>query len=657
MGLLSAVRSSVRRFRRYVVPTGSMLIVAAANLLAQDQPLLPLPDSAPVTRVSNASLKVQPAGIEEILEPEEYYLRHRAPLPLQIGSSDLQLSSQALDAAATQPTYGPPTISNLRERTDRLISLDETLAIALKNSEVIRVLAGNLAVSSGRTIYDPAIANATIDSERARFDPILIINNNWSQNESPNAFPNALVPTLTDIDGTKTDSYLLNSSLTKLNTLGGQSALSFGNTNQRFFPGLFPLSPQNRYSTEVSYTQPLLRGAGQLANRAPIVIAEIETNRSFFQFRNSIQSLVRGTINAYWSLVFSRTDLWARKIQVEQAEEALKRSTSRKNAGLADISEVAQARAALARFRASLIAAESNVLQSEASLQNILGLSPVELERLIPSTTPTTDQIEFDWNRVLALAKERRPDLIELQLILEADQQRLAIARNQMKPQVDAVALYRWNGLEGETPAGTRTASRGDQFTDWTLGVNFSVPLLLRQERANVRSSELLLARDRANLQQGLHNAEHVLALNLRNIAQFYAQYVAFTEAREAAKENLEQQFANFGAGRVVFLNVLQAITDWGNAVSQQAQSLAQYNTELASLELESGTILETHGIYFQQDRACSLGPLWWRGVRGSRNYPRSILPQQNAPRYKSGTQPAENSFDLDDYPRARGAK
>ena len=47
-------------------------------------------------------------------------------------------------------------------------------------------------------------------------------------------------------------------------------------------------------------------------------------------------------------------------------------------------------------------------------------------------------------------------------------------------PDVDAVGLYRWNGLEGRTP--DQTFIRGDaaKFTDWQLGVNFSVPLGLR---------------------------------------------------------------------------------------------------------------------------------------------------------------------------------
>ena len=270
----------------------------------------------------------------------------------------------------------------------------------------------------------------------------------------------------------------------------------------------------------------------------------------------------------------------------------------------------------------------------------------------MPTTPPTNERVEFDWNEITALAQIRRPDLIELKLILEADQQRLLLAENQTAPNVDLVGLYRWNGLEGELPGGGRFSTRGNEATDWILGVNFSVPLYLRQERAAMRSAQLLIARDRANLEQGVHSSRHILALTYRNVDTFYLQYEAFRVAREAARTNLQRQFAAYVTGNpVIFLNVLQAVSDWGNSVSQEAQSLAQYNAELARMERETGTILETHGIFFREDRFCSLGPNWLTPRRG-RLYPRSIQPGDNLDRYPVGEGPAENFFDLENYPR-----
>jgi outer membrane protein TolC len=338
--------------------------------------------------------------------------------------------------------------------------------------------------------------------------------------------------------------------------------------------------------------------------------------------------------------------VWARQQQVKQGQEAYDRAETfrREGFGKAPAALVAQARVALANFNANRITAEANAIQREAALKNILGLPPTG-PTLVPTTPPTTNRTDVHWDEIVRLAEEQRPDLIELKLIIAADEQRLLQARNDALPRVDAVTVVGWNGLEGKTLIRSTESTGGNQFADWTLGVNFSVPLGLRQGRAALRQQELILARDRANLTQGLHGAIHDLATSTRNLAQFREQYEAYKEARAAARLNIERQAATFRAGRAIFLDVLQAITDWGNAVSAEAQALTQYNAELANLERQTGTILETHGIYFFEERFASIGPLG--RLAGPRHYPASNPPSPNVDLYPTMERPAENFFDL----------
>ncbi len=92
-------------------------------------------------------------------------------------------------------------------------------------------------------------------------------------------------------------------------------------------------------------------------------------------------------------------------------------------------------------------------------------------------------------------------------------------------------------------------------------------------------------------------------------------------------------------------LNVLQAIGSWGDAVSAEAQSLTAYNTQLANLERRTGTILETHGIRFYEERYQSIGPLG--RLHPPASYPRSLNFQRDLDNYPATNQPAEESFDL----------
>jgi outer membrane protein TolC len=572
-------------------------------------------------------------------------LRYLSPYLPEQRSIDVRPPPGFMRAAL--PDLPPPaTVSDpQKEAPEQQLSLDEAIRITIQNSEVVRVLAGVTAVSSGQTIYDPAITNTVIDQEQARFDPVLDFRNRWDRIEQPRGVFASLDPSGAAITGDRRDEYDGKIVLSQTNALGGTASLEVNDHRTIIEPGPFPLNPENRYAITLNYTQPLLQGGGLAPNVAPIVIARINTERSFYQLKASLQDSVRGVIEAYWALVFARTDAWARLQQVQQSQAAFDRADARQRQGLGSAAEVAQTRLALANFKANLVAADANVLQREAALKNILGLPPSGTPRLIPVTPPNTIRLPINWQELLRLAEERRPELIDLKLIIEADYQRLIQAENGALPQLDAVGLYRWNGLEGTTPNGGHLTTQGGEFTDWTLGLNFAMPLWLRQGRAVVRQQVLTLIRDRANLDQGLHSTAHELATSVRDLAQFYEQYEAQKEARQAARINLEQQAAEFRVGRAIFLNVFQAIADWGNTVSAEAQALAQYNTELALLEQRTGTILETHGIQFYEERFAAKGPLGCLTPKPF--YPSSMRPGPNVNLYPAGQEPAENFFDL----------
>jgi outer membrane protein TolC len=545
-----------------------------------------------------------------------------------------------------QVSFPPPvTVSNPAPAVvPKELSLDEAIRIALANAKVIRILAGTTAVSSTQTIYDPAISNTAIDNARAVFDPVLTGKSTLDHVFVPVPFLDPTNLRGTGILPQITDDWHLQASLSKRNVLGGTMSVNVDDLRSRFHPGIFPLSPENQSSVSLSYTQPLLSGAGISANVAPIVIARLDTERSYYLLKDSVQELVRSVIEAYWNVVFSRTDVWAKRIQVEQGDEAYQRADARKRKGLGSAGEVAQTRVSLLNFKANLIAAEANLLQQEDALRNLLGLPPTEPLRIAPVTPPTSVRIDPRWEETVKLAEVRRPDLIELQLILAADQQALIQARNQAQPQVDATMLYSWNNLEGRTPLGAGISS-GD-YENWSVGVNVTVPLGLRQSRAALRRVELTTLRDRANLEQGLHAAVHELSGTFRSLAQSYEQYAIYKQTRQAALENLEQQTADFRAGRSIYLNVLQAISDWGNSVSSEALALSQYNVQLAALERQTGTILETHGVAFFEERYRSLGPLGRLGPR--RPYPEAAVVGPNAPRYPVGAAPADQQLERD---------
>ena len=140
----------------------------------------------------------------------------------------------------------------------------------------------------------------------------------------------------------------------------------------------------------------------------------------------------------------------------------------------------------------------------------------------------------------------------------------------------------------------------------------------------------------------------HNLAISVRNLAQLYEQYQISRRLRQAATDALEQVEAESRLGIVLpYLQFRQAISDWGNAIAQESVSLANYHAELATLERQTGTILETHGIRFVEEQFQQAGPLSCHF--GEAAYPAALRPSTNSNRYEPGNGPAELEFDLQD--------
>jgi outer membrane protein TolC len=579
--------------------------------------------------------------------PEQRTLQIRSPDSLPKYDIYTESYSQFAPETVLKSTRNRIITGESETVQPRLLSLDEAIQIALEKSEVVRVLGGLAAANSGRTIYDAAISNTAIDVNQAAFDPAFFFNNTFSKTETPTAVQLPGGFGTSQIVGRRADGYNMGVGLTKESVYGTTGSLSMNTVKNMFRPGFVALDPAVNSTLEVGLTQPLLRGADPEANLASVVIARINTERSYFQYKNSVQNLVRGVVEAYWNLVFARVDVWVRDQQYKRANFDLQRIKGRVNRELDNKATEAQSQVAFLNFKSNLITAKATQLQRESALRNLLGLPPEDGLEIVPTSTLGTEQLPIKWQELLVMAETYRPDIVELKLVIEADSQTLVQNLNQALPSMDAVAQYRWNGLAGEMPNTTNLSTRFGQFTDWSLGVNFSVPLGLRQSRAGVRQAQLIIARDKANLRQGLHAVVHELASNVRTLDQNYYLYEVFKESREAALFNLERQIKDFENGRSIYLNVLLAITDWGNAVSNEASTLTQYNISLAELERITGTILESHGVRFVEERFGAVGPVgsWSEPIF----YPYSNPSTPNDPRYPDSGLKAESQFNLEE--------
>ena len=188
-------------------------------------------------------------------------------------------------------------------------------------------------------------------------------------------------------------------------------------------------------------------------------------------------------------------------------------------------------------FRGNRLAALGEVLDKERNLRRLIGLPVEDGTRLVPITPPTLTAGSFpDWETARQEALARRPELGIARDNLRAAQYNLIVAKNFLKPDLRFFARYSPVGFGTQlTGGGTLTDATGDthpsssvgslasdHFNDWTVGVNFTVPLGQRLEHSVIRAARLGLAQAYASLQDQEDRATSQLQLQYQKLAENY---------------------------------------------------------------------------------------------------------------------------------------
>ena len=123
------------------------------------------------------------------------------------------------------------------------------------------------------------------------------------------------------------------------------------------------------------------------------------------------------------------------------------------------------------------------------------------------------------------------------------------------------------------------------------------MPLGMRSPLANTRQAQYVLLRQRAYLQQFVHQTTHSLARFFLEVDANYKQFKTASRLRAAAAQRLEAQRAYYEEGRITIDRFLDAVSQYAQAVAQEAQFKTTYNISIVALEEAKGTLLAYNNI------------------------------------------------------------
>ncbi len=561
------------------------------------------------------------------------------------------------DAVALPDVDPPRTPDNPDAMEVWPMTLQEAIQIGLDNSEVIRVIslgaqgipiggfeptplstAAGAALGAGTlaSVYDPAIQETQIAEALSVFDAQLttrlfyekreqLTNNSIAAGffQTGDRFP-ALIRT----EGSQAGTPNFESRIQKRAATGGTYAVAhqIEYLYSNFPSNTFPSAYNTR--TVLTFSQPLLGGSQQFgpsgleANRAPIIVARLNSDVSVWRFKTEIMAMVRSIEQQYWALSQQQVQYWSRQQAVQLGEAILQREQAKLQVGSGSVPNVAEAEQQLRNFQIDYVQSTADLINVERQLRNILGLKPSDNRRIVPTTAPTEARLVPDWDTSFAQMIAFQPDIVQNQMLVRIAELQLLITRNQLLPALNFDALYQFNGfgqrLDEAEAVGTGASVRAidpivsqmqqnaglnptpgtfKNFTNWQVGLTFQMPLGFRRELANTRASQYTLLRQRAFLQQVVHQSTHSLQRFFLEVDANYKLLKYAGLAREAAEKRLAAQRSFFEAGTINIDRYLDAVNQWANAVAREAQFKTSYNTSIAALEESKGTLLAYNNI------------------------------------------------------------
>ncbi|MGY8770358.1 MAG: TolC family protein [Pirellulales bacterium] len=521
------------------------------------------------------------------------------------------------------------------------LSLEETVQLALNNSQVMRDLGGVLRGTGALvTVFDPAIAytDGRFGEEAAlsAFDASFGASAYFEQNDF--AVNNSTVGT----GGLyKQDFHNYEVSLTKQSATGGiftlRNVTEYDNNNQTSTN----LSPSFGHSwdtyVDAELRQPLLQGAGVLFNRIAgpdsepgyingVLIARTRTDISMADFEVAVRNLVSDAENAYWDLYFSYRDLDAKIEARDNALRVWQNVQAKEKVGIDPANKEGQAREQYYRFEAEVINSlhgrlvertrtnngslggtfnnAGGVRVSERRLRVILGLPINDHKLLRPSDEPTVASTKFDWNSIALEAIARRPEIRRQKWVVKQKELELLANKNFLKPSLDLVARYRARGFGNDlvdydnspNPNAWGSLASGD-LQEYQMGIEFEMPLGFRRAHAAVRNSELQISRAKAILKEQENFIMYGLSNTYGDIDRAYKVMLAQFNRREAAYAQQRAVEVSLETGLVpldLLLEAQRRVVD-ANVLFYQAR--VDYALAIKNVHFEKGSLLEYYNI------------------------------------------------------------
>lgn len=437
---------------------------------------------------------------------------------------------------------------------------------------------------------DPEISEENIKIAEGAFEPTLTFSG--SLQDSKTEPPSVLA-------GSHSRTGKFDFGLSGKFTAGTEYDIDFLNTKYKDNSAYLSTNPYYQSEIAITITQPLFKDFGIPINRADILIANNNLQKSNQYLREELINVISKTKKAYYNYVLYREKFKTAQISLQRAENLLDIIQKRQEKGMASSLDLLEAKTTVAERKGVLLDIEKALKLAEDNLKfmtNLVNNPELWNAHIEPLDMPGFQKESIDLMESLKQAFEFRPDYEAAKIELKNQNIRIQVKENALLPTVDLVGSVGLNGLD-ETYDGALKAD----YKDWGMGVEISFPWGNKEAEGDFRKAKLT----KEQLLIAFERLQQRIILEVRD----GVRGVDITQQQiETAKERVDTETTRYEAiekrfreGLVSAHDILEYQEDLSSAETGYIQSLIDYSTAKIELEKIVGLTLVKSNIQLEE--------------------------------------------------------
>ncbi len=490
------------------------------------------------------------------------------------------------------------------ETGNRQISLQECLVETLKNNRALRI---------GHLDYD--ISRMVRRAADSLYIPEIEVTMENTEIRNPTA------SLLEGADIAESGSWLYQMRIRQHIPLGGQLTFLFNQAREKTNSSFTNLNPKFDAFFQLSLEQPLLRGFGNSVFKRDLRMAGEAQKGQYQELKNRMALVVLDLEMAYWDLVHTRMAMTVRREGLQLARDLVRMNLVKLKAGTIAELEILSARSDVANRESDVIAAESAIAAAEENLRMIMTGSAVKAageKNLIPIDT-IDRYLDFtppSMEEAIRLARLNNPEIARFEHLLKRHRIDIKYHKNRLLPELNLNLSYWTTGVSGDEiiyegsgfdrkPVNIihhsmlrsiEDALKGI-YSSWNIRLSLKIPLLFREEKANVARVKLELNRLNLQMETVQQRISREIVQYLREIQNYRKRLKALEITSRLSMAQVQAEQKKFKAGVSTNYQVIEAQENHQRNRLLTLEVMKNMNRSVLQLQRILGTLISDRGI------------------------------------------------------------